>query len=311
LIVPLLLGFTSLVAGENCPSPADVEQRVRTILHLSPEQDLNERFSVERHEAGLYVALQNADATPIGQRTLPAEGSCDELAQAAAVVLSTWLSDVHPDFAGALPEPPRPAPELSAPPAAASLAAPAPAPAAPPPRAAGERPATKSSLPSHRPQLALALGASAAASKWAAAGLLSVGWLPRASGVGVSAVALMDASRREPLGSGGVEWRRWPLAVGPSLRLDTRPLAWELSLAPALAWVHVAGEGFDRNLAENGWALGGFGQLQVSSRGRHWALVGAVNGQFYLGNSDAYVGQLSYRLPSATLGVFLGARWSP
>ena len=61
---------------------------MHVILHLRPEQALSEHFVVERHEAGLYVELRSADSTLIGERTLPAEGSCDELAQAAAVILN-------------------------------------------------------------------------------------------------------------------------------------------------------------------------------------------------------------------------------
>ena len=112
MLVPVWFAFQALAIGETCPASVDVEARVRTILHLKAEQELSESFLVERHEAGLNVELRGADASTIGQRTLPTEGSCDELAQAAAVVLSAWLTDVHPDFAGALPAPePKPGPE--------------------------------------------------------------------------------------------------------------------------------------------------------------------------------------------------------
>ena len=117
MLIPVLFALQSLAAGETCPAAEDVQAKVRTILHLAPEQQLTESFLVERHEAGLYVVLKAADASVIGERTLPLEGSCDELAQAAAVVLSAWLTDVHPDFAGALPAPvPAPAPEPQPPP---------------------------------------------------------------------------------------------------------------------------------------------------------------------------------------------------
>ncbi|HYJ09583.1 MAG TPA: hypothetical protein VEX18_11255, partial [Polyangiaceae bacterium] len=117
MLVPALIAFQSLAAGDTCPAAADVQGRVRSILHLAPEQQLSESFLVERHEGGLYVVLKSADSGVIGERTLPLEGSCDELAQAAAVVLSAWLTHVHPDFAGALPEPePPPPPEPEAPP---------------------------------------------------------------------------------------------------------------------------------------------------------------------------------------------------
>ena len=88
LLVPLWLAFEALAVGETCPASVDVQTRVRSILHLAPEQTLSESFLVERHESGLYVELRGNDAAVIGQRTLPLAGSCDELAQAAAVVLA-------------------------------------------------------------------------------------------------------------------------------------------------------------------------------------------------------------------------------
>jgi hypothetical protein len=317
VIAPLLLGFASLTAGESCPALADVEQRVRTILHLSPERELSETFVVERHEAGLYVVLQAADATLIGERTLPSEGSCDELAQAAAVVLSAWLTDVHPDFAGSLPNP---APDLSlAPPAAAPAPAPTPVPVSPPPpppppslSASPGSPPLKARHPaSHRIGFALAVGVTASGGKAALSGLLGAGWLPRASGLGVSGFAQVDGVRHASLGNGAVAWRRWPLAIGPTLRLRSSRVAWELSLAPTLAWVRLTGERFERNLAKRGFTLGGLAQLQASSVGRHWTTFAAVNTQIYFGNTEAYAGPLSYTLPAVVMGAFVGGRWSP
>jgi len=121
----------------------------------------------------------------------------------------------------------------------------------------------------------------------------------------------VDTARREPLGGGGVEWRRWPLALGPTLRVASDRLAWDVSAGPALVWLRLAGEGFDRNLVQNELTLGAFGQLQLSTRGRRWAALAIGNAQLYFGNSEAYVGQLSHRLPRAGLAVLVGARWSP
>lgn len=316
MIAPLLLGLASLTAGESCPSRADVERRVRTILHLSPARELRETFVVERHEGGLYVVLQGADATLIGERTLPSAGSCEELAQAAAVVLSAWLTDVHPDFAGSLPEPVS-APELFP---AAAAAAPAPAPVPPPslpPSPPTRTPALAVAPPetryqaSRRISFALAVGVAASGGKVALSGLLGPSWLPPATGLGLSGFVQLDVARRASLGSGAVEWRRWPLAIGPTLRLRSSHVAWELSLAPALAWVRLSGEGFDRNFAQRGYTLGGLVQVQAGSGGRHWATFAALNAQLYFGNTEAYAGTLSYTLPSLVLSAFVGGRWSP
>src|SRR5262249_16055347 len=48
---------------------------------------------------------------------------CEDLAQAIAVVLATWISDVHPEYVGALPEPEKPlAPPATSPPSPAAAA---------------------------------------------------------------------------------------------------------------------------------------------------------------------------------------------
>ena len=178
----MLLGLV-LVAGESCPAAVDVEPRVRIILHLSAEQELSERIRVERREGELYVGLRSADSMLIGERVLPAEGSCDELAEAAAVVLSAWLTDVHPDFAGALPaappeppEPEPPAPERAAPEPKAAIPAPvAHEPPSPAPmlRARVPRIARRAA---YGADLVMAVGVGVAGRRSSAAGLLSAGW---------------------------------------------------------------------------------------------------------------------------------------
>ncbi|HEX2874750.1 MAG TPA: hypothetical protein VHP33_26045 [Polyangiaceae bacterium] len=258
MVAPLVFAFTSLVAGETCPAPVDVEARVRAILHLAAEQQLSEGFVVERHESGLYVELRSADSTLIGQRTLPAEGSCDELAQAAAVVLSAWLNDAHPDFAGALPPaaPSEPEPEAApalppepsvAPKPAPPAPAPAPAPG-PAPRAAASR----------RLQVGVGFGAELSGESFVPSAVVTLGLVAVEGGFGVSGVLAASSSRQLPLGPGQVAWRRWPFGVGPSFRAVTSSIGFEINAGPALAWLHLDGSNFARSSAQDGVEPGGF-----------------------------------------------------
>jgi hypothetical protein len=319
LLVPLLIAFQSLVAGETCPAPVDVEARVRTILHLSAEQELSEGFVVERHESGLYVELRLADATLIGQRTLPAEGSCDELAQAAAVVLSAWLSDVHPDFAAALPPAPAPAaaPEAAPAPEPAAVSTPTPAPA---PQLQAAPPAPASPPPPPR-RLELALGAGADVSgadvsgaSFALAGVFVADYLPP-RGFGLSGFAAVTWPRQERLGPGSVDWRRWPAGIGPSLRVATRGITWDIGAGPAIGWLHFSGSNFQRSSSQNGFEWGGFLDLRVASRGRHAGVFGLANAQFFPGNSGASAsgtgGPWFAPVPSFSLGLAAGAWLAP
>jgi hypothetical protein len=313
LLVPLLIGFESLVVGETCPAPVDVDARVRSILHLPPEQELSEAFLVERHESGLYVELRNADATVIGQRTLPVEGSCDELAQAAAVVLSAWLSDVHPDFAGALPpapapepapvapvpEPPTPAPQLAA-------APPMPAPSARPP-------------PPRRLELALGAGADLAVgahadATFAASSVMVIDYAPPTRGWGLSGFAAAIWPRQLPLGPGLVDWRRWPLGIGPSLRLVTGGVRWDASAGPALGWLHFAALKFDRVSGQNGFELGGFIRVRAASRGRAGVFL-QTDTRFFPRESGASAtfrgGEWRAQVPGFSVGLAAGGWLAP
>jgi len=303
LLVPVLLAFVSLVEGESCPAPVDVEARVRTILHLSPEQQLTEGFAVERHEAGLYVALRSADSTLIGERTLPTAGSCDELAQAAAVVLAAWLTDVHPDFAGALPPPeppPPPEPEPKLPPSPPPPEPPLPLP--PPPR----------QPPEHQLHLTLGVGGDLA-SGIAPAVFLGGSYGAELSGFAVSARAMLTLSRSQELGPGKISWRRWPLGVGPTLRLATPNVAMAFSAGPAVAWLQLGGDSFDSVRDQNVAAWGGFAEALVSGRGHPFTPFGALDLQFYPGNTTAYVSGVDLRwpVPSVSVSVVVGARLAP
>jgi hypothetical protein len=307
LVGSLTLALVILASGEDCPASADVEARVRAILHLKPQQVLAETFVVERHEAELYVELRGADSTLIGERSLPADGTCDELTQAAAVVLSAWLSDVHPDFADELPTP---TPKPAAPPESPSMLPPPPPPPPPPPRVARQVP-PRPSPPARRLDGFLGIGANRVGSGFALQGSLGAGLLTQSNGLGLSALGSIETTRSEPLGNARVVWSRYPLGAGPTLRLVTRSLAWDLTLAPALVWVRVEGDGFDRDHTRNGVTVAGLGQLRAGTRGRRWGVWGALTSQVYFGELRAFVGDSRTSLPRAVIGAELGVRFSP
>ncbi len=303
MLVPVLFAFQSLVAGENCPAPVDVEARVRTILHLTPEQELSEGFAVERHEAGLFVELRSADSTVIGQRTLPAEGNCDELAQAAAVVLSAWLSDVHPDFAGALPPAAPAAPEPAPPPEPARVL---------PPRSVAKPPVPRP--PVAEPNAwdsALGIGSDFSGGQPTLGGYFGVGYGARQNGWGMTATVTPTLTRGEARG-GSVQWRRWPLGIGPSLRLAATSVIWDFNAGPALAWLHFDGTALQHTNPRDGVEWGGFLNVRVASRGRPWGVFGLLSAQIFPANvtvAATNVGE--YVLPVFGLSLAVGVRFSP
>lgn len=311
MLIPILFALQGLAAGETCPASGDVQARVRTILHLAPEQQLTESFLIERHEAGLYVVLKAADASVIGERTLPLEGSCDELAQAAAVVLSAWLTDVHPDFAAALPAPTTgPAAEPQTAPQSEQPAAPEPAPRKPAPVFP-----VRPSAPTNpgRFDWGLGAGADVASVGFAPAALASAGYGFEVSGLGISLFAAVSSSREQELGPGNVEWRRWPLTLAPRWRLTQWGLRWDVSAGPTVAWLHLVGKNFTDQATEDGAAFGGSLTIRAAGQGS-WAPFGLANLQFYPGDSVAYItagtGRQEFVLPSLTFLVTAGLRFS-
>jgi hypothetical protein len=309
LLVPVLIALESLAVGETCPAAVDVEARVRTILHLAPEQRLAESFVVERHEAGLYVVLRGADSTVIGERTLPLAGSCDELAQAAAVVLSAWLTDVHPDFAGALPARPEPEAEPEPPPPEPEpKPEPKPKPTARPPTAnvRAEEPVV------YRFEAGLGLGIDFTNAAFAPAALASVGYTAQDKGFGVVALLVATTLREDAHAPGTITWWRWPAGLGPSYRLSISPLSADLSAGPVAAWLHLEGSGFTSNDTQEVLTWGGFATLRVSGRARPFAPFGLLNLQIYPADARATVKGIvpQWPIPRWSLLASIGARFS-
>lgn len=319
MLVPLLFAVQGAALAAECPAHDVVEARVRSILHLAAEQTLTETFAVERRASSLFVELRGEGSALIGQRELPLEGSCDELAQAAAVVLSAWLTDVHPDFAGALPEPTaepepeptaEPEPKIEPPPVVAK------------PQAVGsidgEREPQATEPPPRKPskpralQLGIVAGGDLTSSQLAAAGgaLIDFGFVER--GFGLVAMALVTTVRSDSLGPGSVEWRRWPLALGPRYRFGVKSLALDLSAGPVAGWLHLAGVGFDANAEQSGVSWGAFASTRLSlSRGAGPFAV--LSGQVFPGESTAFVAGLApeWPLPTLTVALLLGFQIAP
>lgn len=316
LLAPFLFALQGAAGAPECPVHQVVESRVRSILHLAPEQTLTETFVVERRASSLFVELRGEGSTIIGQRELPVEGSCDELAQAAAVVLSAWLTDVHPDFAGALPEPVTPPP-------AAEEPEPEPQPEPdPPPKAAPTEPpriwreaegAARPRAPS-RPrgfQFGAAFALDLASGDLAAGAGLHVDYGFVDAGFGLSIFALATSTRSEPLGPGQVEWRRWPVGLGPRWRFGVDTLRFDASVGPAVSWLRLVGSGFDDNATQSGVSWGAFGSLRAFMKHRFSPFLG-LNAQVYPGKSTAYVNVSGatpeWPLPLLSFSLLAGAQ---
>ena len=159
----------------------------------------------------------------------------------------------------------------------------------------------------------LGAGGELAGGALAPAAVLGASYGAERTGFAVSARALVTASRDEPLEPGRVSWRRWPLAVGPTLRLATSSVVLAFSAGPAVGWLHLGGDAFDRVSARDGVVWGGFAEALVSGQARPLTLFGALSAQVYPGKTTAYVSglELQWDLPKAAVSVALGVQLSP
>jgi hypothetical protein len=161
-----------------------------------------------------------------------------------------------------------------------------------------------------------ALGVDVSASgAFAAAGYLLGSYRPAAHGLGVSAFVGASSFREENLGPGLVNWWRWPLGIGPTLRVITGPVAWDASAGLVLGWLHFSASNFDRTSDQDGFEPGGFLSLRASSRGRRGGAFGLVNAHLYPRDYGAQAngvdGPWFAPVPQFSLGLALGAWLSP
>src|ERR1700690_1464105 len=78
----------------DCPGPADVGRRLAEILPHAEGQSRGpvapHRARIERSQRGVHIELLLPNEERIAERDLEADGSCDDLAAALAVVIAAW-----------------------------------------------------------------------------------------------------------------------------------------------------------------------------------------------------------------------------
>jgi hypothetical protein len=116
-------------SATDCPTAAEVEQRLRVLLPPLGEGVEPARASLAVEEGSLRVRLRAADGATIAERTLTVAASCADRANVVAVVIAAWDVQQRAERVDdpTLPRTPRAAP----PPAAPTVVVAAPPPAEP------------------------------------------------------------------------------------------------------------------------------------------------------------------------------------
>lgn len=300
----------------DCPEAATVEAKLRETLGLRAEVPIEERVSVEHRGEQLRVTARGKDDRLLGERLLPAQGSCEELAGAVAVVLAAWISDQHPEYLAALPAPEVPAepspeaPELPPPP-------PATPPTAPPEAAApshDEAPASRNqSGVAHRFGVGAALGAEFSSDGAVPLGAIGARWMPEHRGTGGALTAVVTGSRRVELSNGSVRYFRWPLVLGPVFRFPIGGTSLDLQAGAALAWLHLEGIDYSPAQEHDAFSAGGALAARLVLASGLLRPFAELNGVVW-GPTEAVVrrgdgDELSVKLPQVEVFAVFGAAW--
>jgi hypothetical protein len=225
-MLPVLFGLMAAlpvqVQSEACPSGPEIEQELQPLLPPLPEHARPDLARVVNRQQGVHVELVNPAGVVLAERELPRRGSCGEMAAMIAVMIASWQSDVHPQFA-------RPHPEL------------------------GDTVAGRPLQPPRSPPLAvsaydLGLGVSVSYADTFAAGGASTGtWLPRGRGPGLRMSAALESRRSLDLAGGSASWRRWMGTVEGDFRLQPGRLAVDLHGGLGLGLLSASGVSFIPN----------------------------------------------------------------
>jgi hypothetical protein len=268
--VPILFAAppVRIESSATCPDKAQISAELGRML--SSRDDAvppSESANVAVHDQTLLVTLKGADGLVLGERRLLAEGDCDAQARAVAVIIATFLTDIHPEYLSLLPDSERQPDVAPAPSASAEGAEPPPLKAPPPPPPPPSPPSPPRTLPLAPPSpvspepsewlVALAAGAEFS-SEFVPAAALSLSFLPAAEGFGARAFVLVSGAAERQLGEELASSFRFPLGVGALFRFG-RGSAWcDLSAGASVGWLHVAGRTFDDNESANDIVFGPF-----------------------------------------------------
>jgi hypothetical protein len=244
IVLALAPGGVEVVGDATCPTPAEVSARLGALTAAPDncerlEAPVAAKVIVSDSDHSMRLELIGPNASSLATRELTAEGSCSDLAAAAAVVVAAWLADLNPDLTPSVKLP------ASAPP---SVPPPVIAVTPSPPPAANPRPFA----------VGLGLIASETGGAVAPGGMLEGALGLNAHGLGLDASLSGTTSRSAAVGTlpGAASWTRATLAMGPALRFGHAAVRGDVHLQALAALLHVRGVGVPNAASDTTAQLG-------------------------------------------------------
>jgi hypothetical protein len=293
-LLTLAPGALEIAGDTDCPAPADVARRLSDLLPASASPAA--RVVVTRTPATLRLVLVDASARELAARELAANGSCDDLAAAAAVVVAAWRADLDPDLAPAV-----------------RLPAPPPAPPPPPQPAVSVR-AEPPAAPPERP-FAVALGLLASVSGDVVPGAALQATVGLHGRIGLDASLSDTTSHTAAVGAlaGAASWTRPALALGPSFAFGAESVRGHVHVELVGGLLRVRGVDVPNPASDSSLQLGGAagGRLEVvrGSASAVWLgvdVLGWPGDQRLIVKNLAGEGRLSSLEVVGSLGLAMG-----
>jgi hypothetical protein len=136
--------------------------------------------------------------------------------------------------------------------------------------------------------------------------------MPERFGFGAAFEIAASAARRVDLSHGGVRYFRWPLVLGPALRLPLGTTALDLHAGAALAWLHVAGVDFSPPKQHDAFTAGAVASARFTITAGAVRPFAELSGVLW-GPTEAYIQrgdeEVSLRLPQIEVYATFGAAW--
>jgi hypothetical protein len=246
MILALWLGNPEMaVTGDStCPTPAEVREQLAALepglVGDAAARPAVHQTNISGAGSGVHIELLSLDGRLVAERTLERTGSCGDVAEAVAVIISAWDAKFNPNLLTPVVEPPQALPDE---------------PASVPSRR------KDSKLPSSHPMpfdAGLALLASIAGGE-ATFGAKLEGCVFGSGGllgldVGLSATSTHTQSITTP--AAAAQWTRAALSAGPTYRLRRNAIALDVHAGGALAVLHVQGTGLTSTSSDTSAQLG-------------------------------------------------------
>jgi hypothetical protein len=210
----LLHAIVEIQGAGDCPRPQAVAERLASMLPegTSPPRDVAE---VSVRAGTLVVTLAREGSLKEEPRRVAASGTCTDLAEAAAVIIATWETELHPDIVLRLPR----------------------------------VDVGNAERPCARWDIGAGMLASYASDAAALGGMV---WTraPLGGRWGIKMGLLATETRDEPFAMGSVSWTRSTLSLGGSYRLGGEAFYVDAEASALAGLLWIGGQGFATTQSE-------------------------------------------------------------